>query len=183
MEPTTQHQDTPVEVVLSKIGSVASGAGGWIFSRGSSASSHARPWFEFIDPTMFRLPSVPEIGERLKFNLNYFTFNYVLLGFGLAIVSAITKPLTLIGVLGILGIYFHLFGSEAGEEVRVFNMSLDKNEKVGVLVLVSAFVFYFAVGHFEFFMSIVTGMTAIALIHGILRKVPENVSSTETSNV
>lgn len=163
----------PIEGALSTVGSLASGATGWVGARGSRAASRARPWLEFADLSAFGLAEGGFKGyvERVKINAPYFLFNYVMLGLALTIFSVITKPIALVGAVILVWIYFQFFGSEhADEEYEFMGFSLDTTEKVGCLVFLGFIIFWFTAGGFGIFVSVLTAVAFVTALHGSFRK-------------
>jgi hypothetical protein len=164
-----------VEVALASVGRAASGAGEWLSTRGSATLVKARPWLEFCDLSAIKpvAPGGPsEYVARLSANASYFRFNYLQVGLALALLGTVTQPMCLLGALLLVAAYFHLFGAEAEEEVHVFGLVLDHQEKVGALVVLGAVVFWFAAGGFGLFSAIVCSTAFVALVHGCLRVPP-----------
>lgn len=163
----------PIEAVLSSIGGFTSGATEWVSSRGTRATSRARPWLEFIDLSAFG-PAEGGISayiDRLKINGPYFIFNYVMVGLAFTVFSVVTKPLALLGALLLVWIYFQFFGSESSDaEYQVMGFSLDNSEKIGLMVFLGFIVFWFTAGGFGIFFSVLTAVLFVTLIHGTFRK-------------
>jgi PRA1 family protein len=167
-----------VEAGLSNVGSSATRVWSWATERGAVAVSHARPWLEFFDLSAFGLAEGVGLRlyiDRLRINVPYFLFNYVIFGLVLGILTTITQPLVFFGSFLIIVAYFHLFGSSAPAEVPFMGLSLDKNEKVGALVLLALFVIWFTAGGLSAFVTIALSTIFIALVHGSFRKPPAHV--------
>ncbi len=177
----------PVEAALATVGGLATSGASQATERGMSVASRARPWLEFVDFSAFGLASggVNEYVTRFRANLRWFLLNYVLIGFGMAAISVVTKPLALLGAILLIWVYFQLFGAatEGQEEVAFFGLMLDAREKAGLMVVLSVVVFWFAAGGLNVLVSILMGTIVIALVHGCLRTPHPDALTTEGSVV
>lgn len=167
----------PVEAALATVGGLAASGAAQVGERGldlSAAGSRARPWLEFADFTAFGLPTAGpgEVLTRFRANAQWFAFNYVMIGFGMAAISVITKPLTLLGAVFLAFVYFQLFGAatEGQEEVSFLGFHLDDKERTGLMVVLTGLVIMFAAGGLQILVSILTGTVVVAVVHGCLRK-------------
>lgn len=162
----------PIETVLGTVGRVVSGTGGLVDSSREYATSRARPWVEFFDLSAIKpAGGVGEYIGRIRQNLRYFLFNYIIAGFILSIISIITKPLALIAAAILIWIYFQFFGAEAaGDKYRFLGFELGTNEKIGTIVILGFLFFWLTAGGFRVVFSVLTAALIIALIHGALRK-------------
>jgi hypothetical protein len=164
-----------VEGGLGNIGSSATRFWEWATQRSAAATSHARPWIEFFDLSAFGPSSSSGIGpyiERVKANVPYFLFNYIIFGLVLTLLATVTQPLALVGSFLLVLAYFHLFGSAAPEEVPFMGLSLDRNEKVGALIVLAFIVFWLTAGALSIFVTAATSTIFIAVLHGSLRVPP-----------
>lgn len=163
----------PIETALSAVGNFASGITGFVTERGSRATAKARPWLEFVDLSAFGPAEggLSAYADRLKINAPYFMFNYIMLGLALTVFSVITKPLALVGAALLIWVYFQFFGTEhAEQEYQFMGFSLDTTEKVGFMVFLGFIVFWFTAGGFGIFMSVLTAVLFVTLLHGAFRK-------------
>jgi hypothetical protein len=176
--PPSEHVSAPVAAVeggLGNIGSSATRFWEWATQRSAAATSHARPWIEFFDLSAFGPSSSSGIGpyiERVKANVPYFLFNYIIFGLVLTLLATVTQPLALVGSFLLVLAYFHLFGSAAPEEVPFMGLSLDRNEKVGALIVLAFIVFWLTAGALSIFVTAATSTIFIAVLHGSLRVPP-----------
>lgn len=176
----------PIEGVLAAIGGLTASSSSLLGVSGDLATSRARPWLEFFDLSAFKL--VEEGGfkayiDRLRINGPYFIFNYVILGLLLSIISVITKPVAIVGVVALVWIYFQFFGSETGEhDFKFFGFSFNHAQKVGAMVILALIVFWVTAGGLEIFFSILTATTIVGIGHAVFRK-PSNNAIPVTSAV
>jgi PRA1 family protein len=180
------HRATPnaaafmVETGLSNLASSAAHIWSWAAERGSIAVSHARPWLEFFDLSGFGLADGVGLRlyiDRLRVNIPYFLFNYVIFGLALGILTTITQPLAFIGSFVVVFAFVYLFGSSTPHEVPFMGLSLDKHGKVSSLVLLALIVIWFTAGGLATFVTIALSSIFIALVHGSLRKPPAQVTA------
>ncbi|CAN8068176.1 unnamed protein product [Agarophyton chilense] len=167
----------PVECVFATVGNSTSAISSWASTRGAQATSRARPWLEFFDLSAFGLAEGGISGcvDRLKINIPYFLFNYVLIGLIMTVLSVITKVGALIGTLVVVWIYFQFFGVEhENEDYQIMGFSLDTSEKIGFLVLLGGLVFWFTAGGIELFFEVLTAIAFVAILHGSFRKPSPN---------
>lgn len=98
-------------------------------------------------------------------------YNYIMLGLFLTVLSMITKPISLVAAAFLIWMYFQLFGvANVDEELQLFGFSLGNSEKVGLMVISGVILFWFTAGGFSIFLSIVTAVAFVTVIHGCLRK-------------
>lgn len=172
----------PIEAVLSTVGSSARTATGWISSHSQRATSRAVNWLEFFDITAFGLDENGIKGHmnRLKMNTSDFFFNYIIIGLVITVLSVITHPIALVSAAILIWVYFQFWGVEhAGRDYEFFGFSLNDSEKLGTMVFLGAIVFWFTAGGFEIFMSILSAILVVTVIHGSFRKPrPQFPSST-----
>lgn len=162
----------PIEALFSFLGGIAASMSGFLGERGNRATARARPWMEFVDMSAFGLAEGGFKGyiDRLKINCPYFLFNYVILGLVLTIFSVITKPLALVGSVLLVWIYFQFFGTESEQDYEFLGLTLDNTKKIGCMVLLGFIIFWFTAGGFGIFLSVITAVAFVALIHGAFRK-------------
>lgn len=176
--------------MLGTLGRLATGVTSLVGDRGMRAihTSRARPWLEFFDLSAFKLEraSFSAYFERLRLNVPYFLFNYIIVGLAMTVFSVITKPLSLIGAAVLIWTYFQFFGAETAEDdFRLFGFSLDTHEKIGCLVILGVAVFWITAGGLQVFFSVLSASIFVAVIHGIFRKPTAAVQppSTEEAQV
>jgi len=124
-----------------------------------------KSWSAFADKAKFGLPKVTEIYVRIKANLSYFLSNYIILFFVLLVYCVITNPFFLfsIGISALL--YFYMFRWRQ-EPISIGSYQATDRVKWGFLVLVSAFLFWYAsVGNTIFWLIGATGF--IVFVHAL----------------
>ena len=176
----------PIEAVLSTIGSSARTITGWVGSNGQRATSRAVNWLEFFDITAFGLDENGIKGHmnRLKLNTSDFFFNYIIIGLVITVLSVITHPIALVSAAILIWVYFQFWGVEhAGRDYEFFGFSLNDSEKLGAMVFLGAIIFWFTAGGFGIFMSILSAILVVTVIHGSFRKPrPQFLSNTTDDN-
>ncbi len=174
----------PVEGALGAVGGLASVGLSQVARRGSQVTQGMRPWLEFLDFSAFGLASggTNEYLSRYRANLQWFFLNYIMVGLGMAAVSEITKPVSLIGALLLLYVYFQLFGAnaEGQDEVRFLGLMLSVTERTGFMLLLGILVFYCVSSGMEIFVAVAMGTLVISVVHGCLRRPhPDAVSGND----
>lgn len=106
-------------------------------NRGAAAKSVSitrRPWRELFNLSSFSLPeSYPEAISRIKWNLNYFRPNYVIIFLVILLLSLIYHPVSMIVFLIVFVAWYFLYFSHDGGPILIFNRLVD--DKVVILGL------------------------------------------------
>lgn len=157
---------------LAMVGGAAERGAAWASESSGAALGRGRGWMEFCDLSALKLAADGGAGEyvaRLQANAQYFKFNYLQVGLGVALLSTVTRPLCLVGTGVLVAAYFHLFGAESSEEMVVCGVTMGHDEKLGALVLLGGVVFWFAAGGLQLFSSIICATLVVMVAHGCLR--------------
>eukprot|EP00172_Hildenbrandia_rubra_P001810 Plantae.Rhodophyta-Hildenbrandia_rubra.ctg24209.p1 GENE.Plantae.Rhodophyta-Hildenbrandia_rubra.ctg24209~~Plantae.Rhodophyta-Hildenbrandia_rubra.ctg24209.p1 ORF type:complete len:247 (-),score=64.56 Plantae.Rhodophyta-Hildenbrandia_rubra.ctg24209:2211-2951(-) len=159
------------ERALQAVGTGAERVGDVVQGKWERALARVRPWGEFIDVGKFGGfdEGVKEVPARVVKNIKYFRFNYMVVWMVIVALSVLTRPWSLLGCLGMVGLWVVLFGVYTGENSRIGDVVVSDEAKIGVLCLVGVVVFAFA--HAEkMFLSGAVVTTVIAFAHALARK-------------
>ncbi|KDO63269.1 hypothetical protein CISIN_1g027328mg [Citrus sinensis] len=134
-----------------------------------------RPWAELADRSAFSKPeSFSEATLRIRKNYSYFRVNYLTVVAVVIAFSLITNPFSLLMLVGLLAswIFLYLF-RPSDQPLVVFGRTFSERETLGVLIVLSIFVFFLtSVG--SILISAVMVGAGLICAHGAFR-VPEDL--------
>lgn len=132
--------------------------------------ARSRPWSEFANTAQMNKPQVSDTFDRVKENLEYYAFNYLVILLCLSALTVLTSPLAFLGGLFIVFAYVYLFFLNP-EPLVVAGMSLDNNIKA-VFILVFSLVMLWLTGAGATFTTLVVVVAIISLTHAAIRRPP-----------
>lgn len=138
--------------------------------RAGAVWSRSRPWGEFLNTTQMSKPELGDLMERMKENLEYYAFNYLVILLVLSAITVLTSPLAFLGGIFIFVAYMYLFVFNP-EPVSVAGITLDNHVKAAAIMTFSLVVLWLT-GAGATFTSLLVVVAVIALAHAALRRPP-----------
>jgi PRA1 family protein 1 len=132
--------------------------------------TRSRPWGEFLNTAQMNRPELSEVLERVKENMEYYAFNYLVVLLVMSALTIITSPLAFLGGVFIFAAYFYLYFLNP-EPIVVLGISMDKNVKAAAIMIFSLVVLWLT-GAGATFTGLVVVVGIIAVTHAALRKPP-----------
>lgn len=132
--------------------------------------SRSRGWSEFGNTSQMSRPEAGEVMERVKENLEYYAFNYLVILLVLSAFTVLTSPFTFLGGIFIALAYCYLFFLNP-EPMLIAGISFDNNVKAVAITIVSLIVLWLTGAGYAF-TGLIFVVAVIALGHAALRKPP-----------
>lgn len=139
-------------------------------SRLADIWQRSRSWSEFANTSQMSRPEPSEIVERVKENLEYYAFNYLVILLVMSAFTILTSPLAFLGGMFIVLAYFYLFFLNP-DSFKIAGISLDNNAKAAAILLFSLVVLWLT-GAGAAFTGLVVVVAVVALTHAAIRKPP-----------
>lgn len=132
--------------------------------------SRSRPWNEFANTSQMVKPEWSDLFDRIKENLEYYAFNYLVILLVMSALTILTSPLSFLGGLFIALAYFYLYF--LNPEPLVFaGITVDNNIKAASIVLFSL-VMLWLTGAGATFTVLLAVVAIIAITHAAVRRPP-----------
>lgn len=132
--------------------------------------SRSRPWNEFANTAQMNKPHFSELFDRVKENVEYYAFNYLVILLCLSALTILTSPLAFLGGLFIVLAYVYLYFLNP-EPIVVAGISLDNNVKA-VFILIFSLIMLWLTGAGATFTTLVVVVAFISLTHAAIRRPP-----------
>lgn len=140
--------------------------------------SRSRPWSEFANTAQMNKPHFSELFDRVKENIEYYSFNYLVILLCLSALTILTSPLAFLGGLFIVLAYVHLYFLNP-EPITIAGISVDNNVKA-VLIMIFSLVVLWLTGAGATFTTLVLVVAFISLTHAAIRR-PQGEADFETA--
>lgn len=138
--------------------------------RMGSVWSRSRPWAEFANTAQMNKPHFSELFDRVKENIEYYAFNYLVILLCLSALTILTSPLAFLGGLFIVLAYVYLYFLNP-EPIVIAGISLDNNVKA-VLIMIFSLIMLWLTGAGATFTTLVVVVALISLTHAAIRRPP-----------
>lgn len=132
--------------------------------------ARSRSWGEFANTAQMSRPEAGELMERVRENMEYYAFNYLVILLILSAFTVLTSPFTFLGGIFIAAAYCYLFFLNP-EPFKFAGISMDNNVKA-LLITVASLIVLWLTGAGAAFTGLIVVVAVIACGHAAVRKPP-----------